>query len=565
MKFRPASPLPRALACVLALHGITLASASAAEPADAEEPAPSPTAPAEDASAPSSHHAEQTEPADAHATPAGGTDTHTEDAHAPAVEPAADEAGTNPPLAHAPDASTPAAHLVHGEAARADEPAHVDTPIAVEKGEHPAPLSPGAHEGEHTAAETAHPAHAESTTHAESTAKDAHGLAEPPAHGHAAIPDKPGLHHDIAADERASLLRIGDAKLTSGDHASALIAYRQVAQATDVPDEKARALLGLARAYRLAGDGVKSVATYERLIKDHADFAEIPVALLELGRTLRDLGSPKLAIARFYSVIHSTLKLPEAESERYRRIVRTAQFEIAETHLATGNYSEAVRFFQRLDLLDLAPADRARARFKAAQARMYSGDTDAAIGAFRVFIAQDPDDPHSPEARYLLARLLADKGRRDDSLRVTLDLLTHESQRGQDTDRWRAWQRRTGNQLANQFYEQGEFSSALLLYRALDALDPSPAWRVPVLYQIGLCQERLAQTTAAVATYEEIKKLAGDTPSPELADTARMAAWRVRQLAWADSAREQLGNLRPPETRAPLPLPGAVPPQAASL
>ncbi len=366
--------------------------------------------------------------------------------------------------------------------------------------------------------------------------------------------------HDAVADERASLMRIGAAKLASGDAASALIAYRQVATSTNEEEEEAagQALLGMARAYRLAGNGVKAAATYEHLVGNHPTFSDLPSALLELGRTLRDLGSPKLAIARFYSVIHSTLKMPEAESERYRRVVRTAQFEIAETHLYIGNYEEASRFFKRLDLLDLAPADRGRARFKAAYSLLQSGDRQGAVIALNKFITQDPQDENSPEARFLLAQLLAELGRKEESLRVTINLLQSEFARGDATGRWRAWQRRTGNQLANLYYQQADYVSALVLYRALDALDTTPAWRVPVLYQIGLCQERLQQPANAVATYDLLKKIAGTESAPEIIDFTRMADWRARQISWIATAHDQITNLRPA-----LPAPAAAPSPAA--
>jgi len=351
----------------------------------------------------------------------------------------------------------------------------------------------------------------------------------------------------LTPEERASLLRVADTKLAAGDTESSLIAYRQVAAATADTPEAAPALLGMARTYRVAGDGVKAAATYEHLIKNYPGYSELPSALLELGRTYRELGTPRLAMARFYSVIHSTLKLPEAEADRYRRIVRTAQFEIAETHLSTGNYPEAIRFFNRLDLLDLAPADRSRARFKAAQSRVFAGEKAPAVAALTTFIAADPDAPDSPEARYLLATLLSELDRREESLRVTLALLQHERPEGDPTDRWRAWQRRAGNQLANQFYQGGEFTSALLLYRALDALDPAPEWRVPILYQIALCQERLAQPAAAIATYAEIKTLAGaqTTPAPALAEIARMSVWRSSQIAWITKTETEINSLRP--------------------
>jgi len=407
------------------------------------------------------------------------------------------------------------------------------------------PAPPPAEEQIAASAETSPPPPAASTspevTPTPPTAETPPPLTPPEAPPTAATPQL------LTAEDRASLLRIAATKLAAGDTASSLIAYRLVATATADTPEAAPALLGMARTYRVAGDGVKAAATYEHLIRNYPGYTELPSALLELGRTYRELGTPRLAIARFYSVIHSTLKLPQAEADRYRRIVRTAQFEIAETHLTMGNYPEAIRFFNRLDLLDLAPADRSRARFKAAQSRVLAGEKAPAVAALTTFIAADPDAPDSPEARYLLATLLSGLGRSEESLRVTLALLQHERPEGDSTDRWRSWQRRTGNQLANKFYQGGEFTSALLLYRALDSLDSAPAWRIPVLYQIALCQERLAQPAGALATYEEIKTLVGEEPTPKLAEIARMSAWRSTQVTWITKTQGEITNLRPAE------------------
>jgi len=358
--------------------------------------------------------------------------------------------------------------------------------------------------------------------------------------GPAASPEK------LTTVERTSLLRIGATKLKSGDADSAIIAYRQVAEITEEPGEEAAALAGLARAYRLGGDQIKAAATYELFIKDHPDDPQAPAVYLELGRTLRDLGSPKLAIASFYNVLQSALRFPDSGSDEYRRLALTAQFEIAETHLATGEYAEAVRFFNRLNVLDLSDADRARARFKSAQAMALSGNRPAAILALQAFIKQDPDDPNSPEARFLLATILGELNRREESLQVTLDLLHHEHDRSTgDAAGWRTWQQRTGNQLANQFYTQGDFASALVLYRALAGLDATAAWRLPVLYQIGLCDERLLQNKDALDIYQQIITLAGKQPG-EFADFARMAAWRSQQLTWWTQTQSELNSLITP-------------------
>lgn len=379
---------------------------------------------------------------------------------------------------------------------------------------------------------------------------------EPAAHDHAPAPPpaaaakaEPGAgapgpaaaEEDQTRAEYAGVMRIGARKLEARDAPAAIMAFREALRLAR-GEEAAPALLNLARAHRIAGDGVKAVATYELLLRDHPSWAETPLALIELGRALRELGAPKLALARFYSVIQSTLRLPQLDSDRYRQLVRTAQFEIAETHFASGDHVEAARFFNRLDLLDLAPPDRARARFRAAQALLQGGDRAGAAAALVRYLSLDGRTPDAAEARFILARLHAEDGRREEALRVALELLRDE-RAGDDIDSWRAWQRRTGQFLAAKFAGDGDPYSALLLHRALAALDPAPEWRAPALYQAAICLEKLKQPREARETYAEIVKLLGDAPAPALADLRGMAKWRAEQLDWTERVAESIRDL----------------------
>jgi len=279
------------------------------------------------------------------------------------------------------------------------------------------------------------------------------------------------------------------------------------------------------------------------LLKNFEAGPHTPTVNLEVGRVLRDLGSSKLALARFYSVIHTTLKLSDGDHERYRDVVRTAQFEIAETHLLAGDYAEAAHYFQRFELLNAAPSDRAWARFKAAFALDLAGENVAATQAFRDFIIRHPEDENTPEAHFILANLLERQGLHEDSLRITLNLLQNEhAQSQQDQSRWRQWQQRTGNQLAHAFYERGEFNSALVLYRSLALLDDAPAWRLPLLYQQALCHERLMDYRQASDTYALIIESDTAQPSSEL---SRMAQWRADQIDWWQQTQQNIHMLRP--------------------
>ncbi len=353
----------------------------------------------------------------------------------------------------------------------------------------------------------------------------------------------PGLRDQRLADY-AGLLRLSEKKLKDKDPESAIAAARQALRLSQ-GDEAAPALLHLARAYRVAGQGVKASATYEHLLREHPGWNGVPLAMIELGRTLRELGAPRLAVARFYSVIQSTLRLSEAESEDYRRLVRTAQFEIAETHFASGDSAEAVRFFKRLDALDLAPADRARARFRVAQAELLLGERAAAANTLERLLERDPEAAESAEARFLLARIHAEDGRDEEALRVTLELLRSTSSVA-DPAGWREWQLRAGRFLARRFQQSAEPHSALLLYRALERLDPTPDARAAALYEIGRCLEELRRPEEARAAYAELAALLEKAPGENSAadELRRQARWRSEHLEWAGDTESQIRRLR---------------------
>lgn len=350
-----------------------------------------------------------------------------------------------------------------------------------------------------------------------------------------------------AKDEIHGLLNLG-ASLTdraNPDFEAAAIAFRQVMDSPDAePAELKTALLGLAHMHRKKGDLTKAAAIYERYLSDYPGDDRSPDALLELGRTYRDMGAYKLAIARFYSVINSTLKVAGNNFGRYEILAKTAQFEIADTHFVAGEYEEANKYFTKFRLLDVAPADRARAQFKAAYAQRMGGKLEMAVTAFRAFIEQWPDDENIPEARYLLATSLRELKRPQEAMAVVLDLLKEEKSRvATAPKRWLHWQLVTGNQLANEFFDTGDIVNAHKIYSSLLELSPDTSWRLPITYQLGLCFERLGITDTARSSYQSVIDLAGPKPADEYAELVRMASWRIEHLGWHDKVARDLNSL----------------------
>ena len=359
-----------------------------------------------------------------------------------------------------------------------------------------------------------------------------------------------------ARREIIGLQNLGVSLTERSDWDAAEIAFRQILKSPRANGgDLANALLGLARVYRRQGSLTKAAAIYERYLKDYPSAVAVPDALLELGRTQRALGAHQLALARFYSVINSTLKLSSENSEHYQVLAKTAQFEIAETHFQDGDYAEANKFFSRLRLLDLAPADRARAHFKSADALFREKEFAAAVKTLTSYLEQWPQDENVPEARYLLSLSLRALDRKQEALDATLTLL-RTAQTSGDPKRWTYWQRRTGNQLANDFFQSGDTHHALMIYQGLSALTPEPEWRLPVTYQIGLCYERMRLYDRAMTAYQSIidtvtpstpagevqPKSAESTaaPSTELSELVHMAKWRLGQIDWHEKTEHQL-------------------------
>ncbi|MEO5960294.1 MAG: tetratricopeptide repeat protein [Opitutaceae bacterium] len=347
-----------------------------------------------------------------------------------------------------------------------------------------------------------------------------------------------------ATDEVHGLLNLGVSLTDRGDFEAGEIAFRQVLNSSKAgATEQKTALLGLARMHRKKGEFTRAVAIYEKFLHEYPGDERTPDTLLDLGRTLRDLGVHKLAIARFYNVINSTMKLPGEGFERYQVLAKTAQFEIAETHFQAGEYTQANKYYMLVSRLELAPGDRARAHFKAGDALRREGDLEGSVTTLRSYIEQWPADENIPEARYLLAITLRELKRPQEAFAVTLDLLRTEKARvASDPKRWIYWQRRTGNQLANDFFETGDTLNAHAIYSGLLELSLEPSWRFPVIYQLALCYDRLGITDQARLSYQTIVSAVGKDLPAEFSELAKMAAWRIEHLEWRERVGQQVAK-----------------------
>ena len=268
-----------------------------------------------------------------------------------------------------------------------------------------------------------------------------------------------------------------------------------------------------------------------------------------------------------------------------------AMFEIAETFLGSEDYDNAIKFYDRINRLEqLNESDRSvvaykrgLSHFRRAVDTIRKEERDARLNpntspiqniSFEKTPRADfarvkeilngyatlyPTSPYVPESYYLLALAYEQLNQNEESVAQLLSLLKEatfnpelilaeeeaKSLRDRDMDRvskmksvWAYWKKKTGNYLANKFFESGEFFNAYRIYTALIPVDTTPTWRVPLLYQVALCEEKLGNFVQATETYISIEEMFDNNEDAreELAKSKYlkfvygMSKWRREQL-----------------------------------
>jgi tetratricopeptide (TPR) repeat protein len=311
--------------------------------------------------------------------------------------------------------------------------------------------------------------------------------------------------------------------------------------AEESPEQfKQAALLELAMVAQDQNNGTRAEQVYAQFRNKWPNDPRVPEILLREGQIFRQLGLNTLALTKFYAVMTSALVLKNEKLGYYQKIVLQAQIEIAETHYLLGKYPEAADFYGRLLKQNSPELNRPQVQYRLVRSFAAVGRNDEVVSQSQDFLARYPDASEQPEVRFYLAQALKQLGRNSESLQQVLTLLQEQKSRTKEfPGLWSYWQQRAGNEIANQFYRESDYAKALEIYLNLAELDPSPAWKLPVSYQIGMTYERLTQPVKAIETYQEIlskQTEAGTNSSPGLKAVFEMAQWRVKYLQWHDKA-----------------------------
>ena len=234
---------------------------------------------------------------------------------------------------------------------------------------------------------------------------------------------------------------------------------------------------------------VKAQQIWAQYLHNYPNDVSAPEVLLRQGILYRQMGTHSLAISKFYAVMSTALKLQLGSVESYKKLVVRAQTEIAETYFLDARFAEAADFYNRILLAGEAEDNREQLELKLIRSRSHMTNAEenlVTIGKAQSFLSRFPETTDVAEVRFILASALKNVGRNQDSMRQVLLLLQAEQANvTKDPATWIYWQRRAGNEIANQLYKEGDCLNSLQIYLSLADLDKSPAWQIPIWYQTG--------------------------------------------------------------------------------
>jgi tetratricopeptide (TPR) repeat protein len=327
---------------------------------------------------------------------------------------------------------------------------------------------------------------------------------------------------------------------------------------SSAPDDLKRdALLELGFTTEAAGDLARAQQILTQYTRRYADDPSVPDVLLRQGLLYRKAGANSMALSKFYAVLTAALRLKADRLSHYQQLVLQAQTQIAETYYLQGQFGSAAEYFDRLLKLDSPALNEEQILYKLIRSLDFTKRDSEVLGHGQDFISKYPQSAEYAEVQFVIAGALKRLGRNDEAAQHVFAMLQRQQAKAADhLADWAYWQKRAGNEIANQMYEEGDYANALAIYSRLAELDDTPAWQWPVLYQVGLVYERLAQPAKASEVYSRIASGAPQNTStnrlaPGLQTVVDMARWRKDYLAWQTRAEHANAQLRLPSADAP--------------
>ncbi|MCH8473711.1 MAG: tetratricopeptide repeat protein [Opitutales bacterium] len=364
-------------------------------------------------------------------------------------------------------------------------------------------------------------------------------------------------HEDEPQEEDRELFEEAIDLYDRGDIQAAIRAFITVLNFADVrPELEKQALLFLARIYYQMDMPLRSIGLMEIFVENFRGDPRREEIIFQIGKIHQEIGQYEGAISSFYRVLNSIILSDKQQMEKFLNLSRMAQFEIARTHFDREDWVQALDLFERISLFELGEEDRETLRFYRARALLYVGRRGDGLRAIERFSKEYPESPLLPELRYEKARTQIEMDQIDAGRDTLLELV----EMGGDpttnqTSEWVEWRRIAGNFLANYFFEEGEYETALRLYQAIVVMDTSPRWQLPIVMQMAGCFNRVGQRDRAIESLDFIiqeiqdmrERSGAETLSEDLEFLEESASWQVQLLRWQEDFVAQIESPGSPQ------------------
>lgn len=316
----------------------------------------------------------------------------------------------------------------------------------------------------------------------------------------------------------------------------------------DTDADLLHALTQLSELYYEQSEYTKAIDMLEQAMAKFPVLAATPERLYRLGEFYRDANLPTRSAEAFFRVINSIVVGGEKSLKRYLHLARLSKFEIARSHYMNRDYARALALFDRIELLELSAENRETVLYYKILATLKLPELKAGIELIDTFMEEFPESEFLPELLYSKADVMMKLGEKDSSIALFMRLLDSAKNESDASERQRTfWHQQAGNRLANRFYAEGDYSVALRIYQGMVELSEQPSWRIPVIYQIALCFEKMAMHKRAQESYlfieQKMKPLDADALSPALRQIKENTAWRLKVIQWRIDAEEQAASL----------------------
>ena len=336
-------------------------------------------------------------------------------------------------------------------------------------------------------------------------------------------------------DQIPAMVSAAERRWFSGEYDEAELIFAELLSLPIPLEKKREVLLQMSDLFERT-DSSRTIIILEKFLQAYPHDPATSLVLLRLGALYRTQGAFEVASARYFRVLNTTLNFSSDDLEMVREIATKARFELAEMLTEQDRLDEAGEVYRKIELLDLSQEDRMTVRFRLACLAYEMKDFATAVTSFSELREDDQVGPYRLETAYYLAASLKALGRGRESFEVVVDLLQSQlSNDPVDLAQSAYWKRRTGNELANEFYKQGEYLSALSIYQSLARISDDPEWRWPAVYQIGLCFEHLELPERALEAYEAMLEGIPVTDA-DLIDVdvslRDLAQWRLDHIKW---------------------------------